>query len=195
MGLAVRFVSPLIATAGTLLALGCCGLPGAGVIAPKAAPAAPQGLGFLCDMQELDARVGYGRFGKFGMLGYSLRFGEAESQISVAGKTYPHALSVHPPSFGSSSASYSLGRQARSLHGWVGLNDILPGDPPVATASTFKILGDDKVLWTSQPNQIAGTAEEFTVGVQGVDVLQLQAHCNGENTCARAVWLEPKVTK
>jgi hypothetical protein len=146
-------------------------------------------------MQEFDVSVGYGRFGKGGMLGYGLRFGEPDAEITVGGKKYAHGLSLHPPAGGFSSASYRLGRQAQKFHGWAGLNDVFPGEPAVATACTFKILGDGRVLWTSQPNQNAGTAEEFNVGVQGVDVLQLQVQCPGSQTCTRAVWLEPKASR
>jgi hypothetical protein len=145
-------------------------------------------------MPEFDVRVGFGHFGKRGMLGYGLNFGQVDREISLSGKQYPHGISMHPPSLGESSARYRLGRQGRTLNGWAGLNDIFQGEPAVAGPAVFKVLGDGRLLWTSKPNQNAGTAEEFNVNVQGVDVLQLQVHCSGQQTCVRAVWLEPRVT-
>ena len=190
------FFSTLTFGCCAVLALGCCGM--AGRVARPALPPPPpeppaQKIGYLSEMQEFDVRVGYGRFGKRGMLGFGLQFGEQDHEITVGGNKYPHGLSMHPPSSGLSSVSYRLVPKSRTFHGWAALNDTFPGEPAVATACTFKILGDGKELWTSQPNKEAGKAEAFKVGVQGVDVLQLQVHCPGIQTCTRAVWLEPKV--
>jgi hypothetical protein len=154
-----------------------------------------QGVAYLSELQESDARVGWGKFGKRGMLGYGVPIGREDSEITVAGKTAPHGISMVPVDNAFSTVKYRLDGRARKLEGSAGLNDMLPGEPQPFTEATFKVLGDGRELWASRPNNTPGTSEAFRIDVQGIDWLELRVDCPGRMNCVRAVWLEPRVSR
>jgi hypothetical protein len=149
---------------------------------------------WLSDMDEFDARVGWGRFGKKGMLGYGVNPGEADSPITVNGQRDPQGISMAPSAALVSTVKYRLGRQQKLFKASVACNDLPPGWGGPAAPMTFKVRCDGRLLWVSDPVRLVGRKQDVTLNVFGVDVLELQVQC-GNGDCARAVWLDPQVLK
>jgi hypothetical protein len=135
-------------------------------------------------------------FGKKGNLGY----GAGNSfKIIVMGKDSPNGLSMVPASKASCWARYRLKKTAHTFMAFASLNDSAgaPGKPPgvgkIPTPVTFRVLGDGKELWKSNPVDAARNVQECKVDVTGVDVLELRVDCPGSSVNAHPVWLEPRV--
>jgi len=141
---------------------------------------------FLDDILEASAKVGFGKLGKHGMVGYA-----SKNSGKVQGKEYPHALSMHPPAKGISYAAYQLDGKCLELNGAAAIWDNWPSKAIV----TFNVIGDGKLLWKSRPLQGAGAGQSFRVSLRGVKALKLVVECPGNNTNATAVWLMPAITR
>ncbi len=147
---------------------------------------------YLSDMQEFGERVGWGRFGKKGKLGYDV-FGN--SMVRVEGKYFPNAISMHPPTLGFSTVKYRLNRDAKLFRAEAALTDTENAGFTPTSAATFAVLGDGQLLWVSPPLQRPGATHACRLSVQNVDVMELQIHCPGSNSHVRGVWLEPHILK
>jgi hypothetical protein len=145
---------------------------------------------WLSDIQEFNAQVGWGSFGKKGRLGYHLPNGDL---VRVDGKHYSNSISMHPPNRGHSTVSYRLNREAKVFKAWAAYNDREHGWNP-QTLATYVVLGDGVCLWAANPLQI-GEMKTCRVNVEGVDVLELQVHCPGGHSNVRAVWVDPQILK
>jgi hypothetical protein len=145
---------------------------------------------WLSDMNEFGVRVGYGRFGKRGHLGYGVRPGEADSPITFRGQRYPQAISAAAPS----SVKYRLDGQMRLFKASVACNDLDPGVAGPNQPMTFKVYGDGELLWASDPLSRVGVKQDVRVSVAGVQELELRVDC-AANGNARAIWLDPQVLK
>src|SRR5262249_937575 len=135
-------------------------------------------------------------FGKHGRLGYPRPPNpDGNDPITVEGQPSPHGLSMVPPSNGFSTVKYRLNGEAKVFRASVAIND-LEGDArgPV-TPLTFKVLGDGEVLWESGAVRTAGKGPEAHLNIAGVDLLELQVACPGAFFNARALWLEPQISK
>jgi hypothetical protein len=118
---------------------------------------------------------------------------ERNNTIAVNGVKYPLGLGMHPNPSSSSQVKFLLrGLKARRFTSSVAVNDTI--EKGSESPLTFTVLGDGKPLWTSKPVQRRGTAQECSVNVSGIDVLELRVHCPGGNGGAHAVWLDPCVT-
>jgi endo-alpha-N-acetylgalactosaminidase len=137
---------------------------------------------FLSDLPETDVRIGWGTFGKHGTAYDNQR-------IIVKGVLSPNGLFMHPPSNGSAHVTYRLGKRYQTFKAAAAIMDT---ETP-ATALIFKVIGDGKDLWQSQPLKEKGASQQFTIPVAGIDKLELEVHCPGDYSCAVAVWLEPQV--
>jgi hypothetical protein len=60
---------------------------------------------------------------------------------------------------------------------------------------TFKVIGDGKLLWQSQPLKKGGQVEACEVSVSGLSELVLQVDCPGSADFAHAIWIEPSLYK
>ena len=138
---------------------------------------------YLDDLAETSASVGYGVVGKQGALGIDA------NMVFIRGKRLQHALATHPPTNGSAQIAYAINGAYRVFKGAVALNDGSPNGTPV----TFKVLGDDKVLWKSSQVSLPGAIQNFNVKLAGVKVLTLQVDCPGDYAYRRAVWIEPQL--
>jgi serine/threonine protein kinase len=117
-----------------------------------------------------------------------------DMRVRFKGKESPHGLFMHPPPpmEGAASVSYNLGKQYATFHATVTQNDGLPqSDANV----TFRVFGDSKLLWKSQPLNSQEGTQDCDVSVKGVEVLTLEVRADGEPRAAHAVWLEPYVAK
>jgi len=112
--------------------------------------------------------------------------------IKVGGTISPFGLSAQPQPNGSSRLAYRLDGAYKKFQGSVGLND-LAGESK--TALVFQILGDGKPLWKSRPIRTFKDAEGFDLVVSDIRELTLVVDCPGDNTGARAEWMEPRLSK
>jgi hypothetical protein len=142
----------------------------------------------LSELEEFDAKVGFGKFGKDGRL----NFGD-NPPITINGKPYPNALSMHAVERGMATAKYRLDKEYQWLAGAVGLNDTV-GRNQVGPLA-FRVLADGKMLWASPPLRTAGGAIPFRVSVANVEVLELQVLCPGSFAYCHSVWLDPYLVK
>ena len=150
---------------------------------------------YLSDLPEIEPRVGYGKFGKNGQLGYGIG-GEQNSLITVGGRTFPKAISLAPPHSGYSTVRYSLEGNAKIFRAWVAVNDLIDANRKGPTTPLqFMVLGNGRLLWKSEKVSLAGVATECRINVQGIESLELRVECPGLMDCARAVWLEPRILK
>jgi hypothetical protein len=116
--------------------------------------------------------------------------GEKEPRFQFKGKSSPHSLWGHPtqtdPPF--SHRAYRLDGRYRTFNGEVGIGG---ANNVSATALTFRIVGDGKTLWQSEPMQTSGVAVPFRVNVVTVKKLELFVDCPGSYDFAWAWWLDP----
>jgi len=145
-------------------------------------PSIPKPL-YLSNLNEGDATVGRGQFGKAGSLGYDNR------RITVNGIVMAQGLSMHPPENGSSHARYALQGRFRTLAGSVAINDTGVGKP--AVGQIFVVRGDGRQLWESKPVRAKKDEQKFAIDVTGVHRLELEVRCPGSNANAHAVWCDP----
>ena len=149
-------------------------------------------LTYLSNMQEFNAQVGWGSFGKKGKLGYQVAYGD---EVQVDGKKWPNAISAHPPSHNASRVSYRLQGNAKLFKAWCALSDGDGGFQRPDSPATFRVFGDGILLWASPQVRTFKQIEECRISVEGVDTLELQIHCHGHFGNVRAVWLEPHVLR
>ncbi|MCI0683393.1 MAG: NPCBM/NEW2 domain-containing protein, partial [Gemmataceae bacterium] len=161
----------------------------AGIAKPK--PLDSSETVYLDDLQEQDSKVGGGILGKHGDRG----FGDKLPAASYQGEPVPHALAIHPPARGVSYVVYQLNGEFAVLRAIAALLEH-PGESQSHGPLTFKVLGDDRLLWESRnPLQRLGAGESLVVNVQGVKTLKLEVHCPGSNGHAYAAWLMPALSR
>ena len=143
---------------------------------------------FLCELDEVETRVGYGVPLKY-------RAGRDNSPCGifhVGGHFWIHSLHYHPGSDDYSWARFDLNREWAELRGAVGVGD--SGARSFAGLS-FEILGDGKLLWRSATIVSRSQVEEFDVSVAGIRSLELRSYCIGDSAACHTVWIEPCLTK
>jgi HEAT repeat protein len=113
-----------------------------------------------------------------------------EPAIEFNGKKYPSGLGTHPLFQGIASTKYELTGKWRAFAAVAAIND--SATPP--TPLRFTVLGDNRVLWQSEPLQQKGQSQKCQVDITGVRLLELQVHCPGDHSGAHAVWLDPCVS-
>jgi hypothetical protein len=145
---------------------------------------------FLSDLMEFATRPEKGK-GHYPFSKDGLPKGP-KTPVKVKDMAYHKALYMHPVNGEFARTCYALGKKAKSLQGKVALNDTLLKGKECAVS--FMILGDDKVLWKSEPFTKTGILQEFSIDVSGVDVLELRV-VPAEWTAwgSDAVWLDPSV--
>jgi len=142
---------------------------------------------YLDDIDEHECSVGHGTLGKWGSHGYG------PAHIEVQGHRASHALSTHPPPYGSAYVAYRLEGRYSRFTAAAAISDA--AQQPSESALVFKVFGDGRLLWQSRPIQQNGASQDCDVDIQDVDVLKLQVECNGGAVFAYAVWIEPQVTR
>jgi hypothetical protein len=111
-------------------------------------------------------------------------------RISVNGMKFPLGLGTHPAEDGLASVKFKLsGLNVERFTSLVAVNDNANGGS--GSPLTFMVLGDGKILWTSQPVQACGRSQECSVNVSTIAVLELRATCAGPHDWGHAVWLDP----
>jgi hypothetical protein len=111
--------------------------------------------------------------------------------LSVNGVRYQRGIGYNPSlSGGTSRITYALAGKYRRFSGLVAVNDS-GGD--FSAVLTFKVVGDGRELWRSQPYKEKKTTEPFDTDISGVDVLELVVDCDGRGQGAHVVWLDPRL--
>jgi hypothetical protein len=140
---------------------------------------------FLSDLQEKDVVVGWGHFGKNGWLGYD----ELDGRIRVKGTLFKKALSMHGLSNGTAKVTFDVPAGYKRLETIAAISDTVDGRQ--RTPLTFRVVGDDVVLWSSKPLFGGGRGEECSVALNGAKQITLIVNCPGHNGWSQAVWLDP----
>ena len=142
---------------------------------------------FLDDLAEQAVSVGQGTFGKHGDAGYF-----PPGKVKVRGVQPPHAVSMHPPTNGSSTVSYNLDGKYRTF---TTIAAIMDDAKQMQSKAAFHVWGDGKPLWTSRPLHGAGEFQECSIRVAGVRTLKLEVICTGPYNGTHSVWVAPMLTK
>ncbi len=139
---------------------------------------------YVTDLQEFDLILGPWGFAKGGRKG-----AYHADLIKVNGHHSKHGLGMHPPGGGYSRARYKLDGKFGTFLG----GTVLASEPGSTAESqvTFIVLGDDRVLWKSKPEQRAQQVQDFAVDVRDVQVLELQTSCTGGQNNCHACWIDP----
>lgn len=117
-----------------------------------------------------------------------------DEQVWVAGKHYNKGIFMHPPGQGASaSISYNLDRQFASFSTGVSLNDSIE---ETESPCTFRIIGDKRVLWTSNPVTTRDDTQfPEPIDIRGVSILRIEVTCPDKAHGAHTVWLDPRVRR
>ncbi len=121
--------------------------------------------------------------------------GELEPRgISIGGEPKKHSLwtrtSVpHPPA----TVEYALGQRYVRLSGAVGIEDSGKADR-TRVSTLFQIVGDGKVLWTSETIRNPGKSQKFAVDVSGVNHLKILTDSNNLPS-HYPVWIDPSLVE
>lgn len=113
-----------------------------------------------------------------------------QGRTTVGGVDDEHGVFLHPPTNGSSAATFDVPRDFRSFVGSVGMSDTATAQK---TAVIFKIVDDrNKLLWQSKPIAGRGLLEAFKVSVDKTSSVTLVVECPGDHSFAHAVWVAPR---
>ncbi len=121
------------------------------------------------------------------------RGGDADrGGVSFAGQDYAHAIPMAASPGQKTSATYALKQQYGGLRtAAVVLNR--SGADDSAIPLTFRVLGDDRLLWESHPFQVSGTGQTCFVSVAGISELKLEV-VSGTDGPVDTAWLTPVLT-
>lgn len=131
----------------------------------------------LTQLSPTETRVGYGRLGLGGELGYEGR------RVHVGGLAHVRAISAHAPS----NVHFLLDGRFSALHCRVAINDDVPAGAAVVT---FSVVADGRVIASVADLTAGASARELVAPLAGVRRLELRAETANRNY-SHAVWIEP----
>jgi hypothetical protein len=115
-----------------------------------------------------------------------------QGTMTVGGVDNEHGLFLHPPTNGSSAATFKVPGGYRTFLGSVAMHDTATRQK---TALVFKVFDDrNKLLWKSKPVASRGVVEDFAVSIEKTSSVTLVVECPGDYAFAHAVWVEPRFT-
>ncbi len=117
--------------------------------------------------------------------------------VSVGGQESRGDLYMHSLPGESAHAAWDLtNNKFRYLVGGAGISDKIRGggSDQTFTPMTFRIVGDGKPLWKSEPLQVSGKSQAFAVAVKSVKRLELFVDCPGRNDYGQTIWMAPRLT-
>ena len=143
---------------------------------------------YLDDFPELDFRVRASfTLGKHGDTGYE---GQPQSVVFGDGGKPEHCLSMHactPKQGGAAFAKYELNKKYQ----WFTSRCAFSITGELKSDVTFRVLGDEKELWSSPPTGAQSKSYDVAVDVSSVDILTLQIKPVDDETNATTIWLNP----
>jgi hypothetical protein len=142
---------------------------------------------WLTDLPEQNVAVAGGYFGKHGLMG-------AESNmISVRHIASHFGIGWAAPGL----VEYVLGGKYHTFRGTLAMNDtagLKPGRPV-----ELRVLGDGKLLWTSNPLFRALNGQPCMLDISGVNVLRFEAgflpNTSGDETRRHVIWFDPWISE
>ncbi len=148
---------------------------------------------YLDDLREVDFRVGFGTLGKHGSTGYPAEHQNAE--VIFHQQKISHSLSTCPPSRSFAYVNYDLAGKYESLVTTVGVMDRLQREHKERpnSAMVFKVIGDGRLLWQSNPIAEFSQGQECSVDLSNVRKLQLRVEISGDYSHCHAAWINPRV--
>lgn len=159
-----------------------------GIGKENAIPSGTSQLTYLTVLDEnivsIDKRIGFGKCGSL----Y-----KPEVTISVGGKPSPRGLGMHAISKDTVAVDYNIQGKYKLFQGAVAIDDCAVKDGGNKSQLVFKVFGDGKLLWTSDPVRIPGRSSAFKIPVAGVKTLKLSVTCPGDAWAAKSVWIEPRL--
>jgi hypothetical protein len=111
------------------------------------------------------------------------------------GRQTLHGIGLHPPANGRGFAAYGLRKRFQLFKTMAAITNPANGRGGSASWLTFRVIGDGKQLWHSQPLKRGGQVDTCEVSVSDVSELVLQVDCPGPSDFADAVWIEPSLYK
>lgn len=150
---------------------------------------------YLSDMQEMSPRVGWGRFAKNGMNGFTTI--DKRQPFLFKGQAYPKGLAMHAVQHGFSTVKYRLNGEWKMFKSYVALADFEKSANRKKSENpfVFAVLGDNRVLWKSRIMQNSGDFDLCQISVEGVRELELRAYDPMGGGWVWSAWLDPQVLK
>jgi hypothetical protein len=134
---------------------------------------------YLDSLTPVFAEVGYGALGVRGDLGYSA------ARVTVAQRTYDHALSTHPPA----RVTFDLGGRFASFRCRVAMNDDVPRG---RSHADFIVFADGRRVASAEYVLAGSPPRELVADVAGAGVIELAVRTTRWDY-SHAVWIEPEV--
>src|SRR5262249_10133046 len=131
----------------------------------------------LVDLVPDHSRVGFGRLGLRGDLGYEGK------RVRVGGEHYVRAISAHPPS----RVRFVVRGKHTQLRCRVALNDDVPAG---RSHADFSVYGDGRLLAAAYHVVAATPPRELVADLRGVEVIELDVSTSAWSFC-HAVWIDP----
>jgi len=141
---------------------------------------------YLSDLQETQSKIGYGQLGRGNQLGYG-----RNQKLRVGKREIQKGISTHPPPNGKAFVVWEFTEHVVAFEGEVGINHT--GINRIVTPVRFRLFGDGKVIWTSEPLGKGSTPQAVNVSLANVKRLRLEVECPGSHNSAHAIWIDPKV--
>ncbi|MBA4017129.1 MAG: hypothetical protein C0483_08155 [Pirellula sp.] len=142
--------------------------------------ASPANVVYLDDLTEKSWH-GYNDLGKHGK-------GVGGAILSRAGERIKHSLMTPPTKPGDLSfVEYELGGRYEKFEALTYLTR-----EPTSGPQTFRVLADGKKLWESPPQTLPNVEADFSLSIQGVNLLRLEVA--GIPSNSHPLWLEPRLT-
>jgi hypothetical protein len=113
------------------------------------------------------------------------------TDVVFDGRPSPYGLWMQPRANGTAHAKFHLDGQFRRLQGVAAIDDRALN--LTKTPLSFRIAGDGRVLWTSQPLKGYKASQPFDINVVGIKDLELRVDCLGPNDMGCATWLDPRL--
>jgi hypothetical protein len=146
---------------------------------------------FLDDVKESSFKSGDGGLGKHGD-SHQMR-----KSTSFLGQIPEHTLGLSGVASGSAYVIYDLDGTYENFSAVAALMKWVDGRGGDTTGSpiTFRVIGDEKVLWVSAPMQRKDTGQEALVNIRNVRKLVLEMNCAGSGEQAVGAWINPKIAR
>jgi len=117
--------------------------------------------------------------------------------VSTGGRKFEKGISARPGyasnGYPTSAIVYTIGRGYSSLSGTIGCSNEYSSNP--RSPLCFRIVGDNRVLWTSSAITRSGQSQDFKVSVSNVNNLALMVQARGRSSSyTYAVWGDPILT-
>lgn len=174
----------------------------AGPVLGQTGPVPEPNATFLDDMKETSFEAAYGSLGKHGNTAFPP---DAVQKFRLRGVLIPHALGFTPGTKSPGFVRYDLGGRFNRFRATVALNRAVPEDGLEAIRKlphfnglvhslvTFRVFGDGKELWKSQPLVRLGDYQECDVAIPDVKELKLEVQSADSAAFAWTYFANPRV--